>query len=179
MFIIHGSSRENGNTEQLTKMITEGISVSEVQLRTKNIRPINDQRHSEFGFQPVDDDYEQICKEMLEHDTIIFSTPLYWYGMSGQMKNYIDRWSQSLRDKELNFAEKMKTKKMYVVIVGGDNPSLKALPLILQFKNIFEFVGASFDGYILGKANSPGDIRLDSNTIQQANALNLKLKNEN
>lgn len=31
MFIIHGSSRENGNTEQLTKMITEGISVSEIQ----------------------------------------------------------------------------------------------------------------------------------------------------
>ncbi|MEH6938948.1 flavodoxin family protein [Bacillus sp. JJ664] len=179
MFIIHGSSRENGNTEQLTKMITEGISVSEVQLRTKNIRPINDQRHAEFGFQPVDDDFDHICKEMLEHDTIIFSTPLYWYGMSGYMKNYIDRWSQSLRDKELNFAEKMKTKKMYVVIVGGDNPSLKALPLILQFKHIFEFLGASFGGYILGKANSPGDIRLDSNTIQQANALNLKLKNEN
>jgi len=179
MFIIHGSSRENGNTEQLTKMIAEGISVSEVQLRTKNIRPINDQRHAELGFQPVDDDYEQISKEMLEHDTIIFSTPLYWYGMSGHMKNFIDRWSQSLRDKELNFAEKMKTKKMYVVIVGGDNPSLKALPLILQFKHIFEFVGASFEGYIIGKANSPGDIRLDSNTIQQANTLNLKLKNEN
>ena len=70
---------------------------------------------------------------MLEHDTIIFATPLYWYGMSGHMKNFVDRWSQSLRDTSLHFKEKMKGKKMYVVIVGGDNPKLKALPLIASF----------------------------------------------
>ena len=38
---------------------------------------------------------------------------------------------------------------MYVVIVGGDNPKLKALPLISQFQYIFEFVGSSFEGYII------------------------------
>ncbi|WP_088072243.1 flavodoxin family protein [Gottfriedia luciferensis] len=176
MFILHGSSRENGNTEQLTNLITKDVKTTEVHLRHKNIKAINDQRHESTGFQPIDDDYEEIIKEMLDHETIIFSTPLYWYGMSGYMKNFIDRWSQSLRDKELQFADKMKGKKMYVVIVGGDNPKMKALPLILQFKHIFEFVGASFEGYIIGVGNTPGAILEDEETIQQAKLLNESLK---
>ena len=177
MFIIHGSSRENGNTEQLTNLITKDVAKTEEQLRHKNIKAINDQRHDPNGFQTIDDDYEEIVKEMLEHDTIIFSTPLYWYGMSGYMKNFIDRWSQSLRNKDLQFAEKIKNKKMYVVIVGGDQPKIKALPLILQFKHIFEFVGATLEGYIIGTGNSPGAILEDQLAIQQAELLNTTLKN--
>jgi len=176
MFILHGSSRENGNTEQLTNIITKGLSIKEVHLRHKKIEPINDQRHEPSGFQHIDDDYEAIVKEMLEHDTIVFSTPLYWYGMSGYMKNFIDRWSQSLRDKELQFTDKMKTKKIYVVIVGGDNPKLKALPLVLQFKHIVEFVGATFEGYIIGEGNSPGAVIEDVLAIEQAQQLNDLLK---
>ncbi|MEH7454953.1 flavodoxin family protein [Gottfriedia acidiceleris] len=178
MFIIHGSSRENGNTEQLTNLITKDVAKTEVKLRHKHIKAINDQRHETNGFQPIDDDYEEIVKEMLEHDTIIFSTPLYWYGMSGYMKNFIDRWSQSLRNKDLQFAEKMKNKKMYVVIVGGDQPKIKALPLILQFKHICEFVGATLEGYIIGTGNSPGAILEDQLAIQQAELLNTTLKNK-
>ncbi|MFB7139463.1 flavodoxin family protein [Gottfriedia sp. NPDC056225] len=178
MFIIHGSSRENGNTEQLTNLMTKNMNKTEVHLRHKNIMAINDQRHEPSGFQTIDDDYEEIIKEMLEHDTIIFSTPLYWYGMSGYMKNFIDRWSQSLRNKDLHFSEKIKNKKMYVVIVGGDQPKIKALPLILQFKHIFEFVGATFEGYIIGEGNSPGAILEDDLAIQQAELLNSTLKNK-
>lgn len=111
MFVIHGSSRQNGNTEALTHMMIEGIETEQIHLRDHTVHPITDQRHDAEGFQPVNDDYEQLTKRMLEHDTIIFATPLYWYGMSGHMKNFVDRWSQSLRDTSLHFKEKMKGKK--------------------------------------------------------------------
>lgn len=48
---------------------------------------------------------------------------------------------------------------MYVVIVGGDNPKLKALPLIAQFQYIFDFVGSSFEGYVIGDANGLDEIK--------------------
>src|SRR5690349_9437093 len=115
MFILHGSSRPNGNTEQLTHMLLEGVQTEEVYLRNHTIQPITDQRHDADGFQPIDDDYDNIIKRMLEHDTIVFATPLYWYGMSGYMKNFVDRWSQSLRDTSLHFKERMQGKKVYVV----------------------------------------------------------------
>lgn len=82
MFVIHGSSRQNGNTEALTYMMIDGMKAEQIYLRDHTIYPITDQRHDAEGFQPVNDDYEQLTKRMLEHDTIIFATPLYWYGMA-------------------------------------------------------------------------------------------------
>ncbi|PEO48873.1 flavodoxin family protein [Bacillus pseudomycoides] len=172
MFVIHGSSRSNGNTEALTHMMIDGIDAEQVYLRDHTVHPITDLRHEAEGFQPVDDDYQNLIEQMLEHDTIIFATPLYWYGMSGHMKNFVDRWSQSLRDRSLHFKEKMKEKKMYVVIVGGDNPKLKALPLIAQFQYIFDFTGSSFEGYIIGDANAPDEISNDKEALAKAKLYN-------
>ncbi|MDM5190748.1 flavodoxin family protein [Bacillus sp. DX4.1] len=172
MFVIHGSSRLNGNTETLTQMMIAGIETEQVYLRDQTVHPITDQRHDANGFQPVDDDYQQLIEQMLEHDTIVFATPLYWYGMSGHMKNFVDRWSQSLRDRSLNFKDRIKGKKMYVVIVGGDNPKLKALPFIAQFQYIFDFVGASFEGYIIGDANAPDEIMNDKEAMEKVKIYN-------
>ncbi|CAM4060468.1 NAD(P)H-dependent oxidoreductase [Bacillus manliponensis] len=172
MFVIHGSSRQNGNTEALTKMMTEGIDAEHIHLRDYKIEPVKDQRHDAEGFQFINDDYEKLVKKMLEHDTIVFATPLYWYGMSGHMKDFVDRWSQSLRDPSLRFKERMKGKKMYVVIVGGDNPKLKALPLIQQFQYIFDFVGTSFSNYIIGSANAPNEIENDIEASEKAKQFN-------
>ncbi|HHT7235998.1 MULTISPECIES: flavodoxin family protein [Bacillus] len=177
MFVIHGSSRQNGNTEALTHMVIDGIETEQIYLRDHIVHPIIDQRHDAEGFQPVNDDYKQLLERMLEHDTIIFATPLYWYGMSGHMKNFVDRWSQSLRDISLHFKEKMKGKKMYVVIVGGDNPKLKALPLIAQFQYIFDFVGSSFEGYVIGDANGLDEIQNDAEAIANVQLYNNKFKN--
>ncbi|HEK9101290.1 flavodoxin family protein [Bacillus pfraonensis] len=177
MFVIHGSSRPNGNTEAFTHMMINGINTEQVYLRDYTVHPITDQRHDADGFQPVNDDYQHLIEKMLEHDTIIFATPLYWYGMSGYMKNFVDRWSQSLRDTSLHFKEEMKDKKMYVVIVGGDNPKLKALPLIAQFQYIFDFVGSSFEGYIIGDANAPREISKDKEALAKVKLYNEHFKN--
>ncbi|WP_026676251.1 flavodoxin family protein [Fictibacillus gelatini] len=178
MFVLHGSSRENGNTESIINLLLEGIEAERIYLREKNILPIVDKRHDPEGFPQRHDEYEEIAKKMLEHDTIVFATPLYWYGMSGTMKNFIDRWSESLRDPDLRFAERMKNKKMYVVIVGGDDPKRKALPLIMQFQYIFDFVGASFEDYIIGEGNKPGDIMTDHEALHKARFLNKVLKHK-
>ena len=96
--------------------------------------------------------------------------------MSGLMKNFVDRWSESLRDSTINFKEQMKNKRVYVLVVGGTGASVKALPLIMQFQYIVDFIGSSFSGYIIGEANAPGDIAKDVKAQQQAIVLNQELK---
>ncbi|WP_070120104.1 flavodoxin family protein [Bacillus marinisedimentorum] len=172
MFVIYGSSREKSNSEQLAKIMIDGLETEEVHLRDKNIQPITDMRHDPQGFSNVGDDYYEILHRMLSHEKIVFVTPLYWYGMSGLMKNFIDRFSETLRDSTVNFREQMKKKKMYVVIVGGDNPKLKALPLVMQFTHIFDFFGASFEGYLIGKARTPGEILEDKEAVAMAKRFN-------
>ena len=66
---------------------------------------------------------------------------------------------------------------MYVIIVGGDNPKLKALPLIAQFQYIFDFVGSSFEGYIIGDANGLNEIHNDTETLAKAQLYNNNFKN--
>ncbi len=176
IFVVYGSSRENGNAEQLTNMVLGSIPHTAVHLREQHIKPIVDARHTEAGFLKVDDDYDAIVKNMLDHDTIIFSTPLYWFGMSGEMKNFIDRWSQSLRNKEINFKTEMAQKKAYTIVVGGESARIKALPLIEQFTYIFEFMGMKYDGYLIGEAVKPGEIAQDAQAIVGAKFLNDKLQ---
>jgi multimeric flavodoxin WrbA len=169
--VLSGSSRPNGNTETLALRAVEKHNYKLFNLRDYHIDPINDLRHDPNGFQPVDDDYEELIKELLEYDVWVYATPIYWYGMSGVMKNFVDRWSQFLRDPQLQFKEKMSQKKAYVVICGGDQAKVKGLPLIMQFKYIFDFVGTEFGGYVIGQASKPEDINKDAHALEQAKSL--------
>ncbi|MFZ3590783.1 flavodoxin family protein [Bacillus sp. DJP31] len=177
IILLQGSSRENGNTEILSKLLVEGLTYKQINLRDFSIKPILDQRHDEGGFQAVDDDYDEIIMEVLKADRIIFATPLYWYGMSGLMKNFVDRWSQSLRDSRFQFKEEMSRKKAIVVVCGGDDPKIKGLPLIQQFQYIFDFVQMPFEDYVIGKGGRPGDVLHDEIALQKACQVNLSFRN--
>jgi multimeric flavodoxin WrbA len=170
--VIHGSTRENGNTEYLTYQAVPKDKGTHLYLRNHFIQPIVDERHEEDGFKPVKDEHKDLIKEMLEHDIIVFSTPIYWYSMSGPMKIFIDRWSQILRDSEFpHFREELKKKKVYLIAVGGDKPTIKGLPLIEQFNYICQFYSMSFEGYVIGKASKPGQIIHDEGAIKAASSL--------
>lgn len=175
--VIYGGSRPNGNTESLTKAAIQGLDVEEVYLKDYFIEPIIDKRHAEEGFPEVDDDYNSIINRILPHDILIFSTPIYWYSMTGTMKNFIDRWSQTLKDKKYpDFKKQMSQKRAFVIAVGGDQPYMKGIPMIQQFQHIFDFVGTTFEGYIIGEGNRPGDISQDLKALSAAEQLRRKLQ---
>lgn len=173
---IYGSSRERGNTEALAGIVLKDVPATHLYLRQHTVKPITDQRHDPGGFTPVNDDYDSLIGKVLQHDTLIFSTPLYWYGMSGLMKNFIDRWTQSLRDSRYDFKEAMRGKQAYVIITGGENVRLTALPLIQQFELIFQFMSMDFKGYVLGHGGKPGGILHDEQALAEARSLNQQLK---
>lgn len=110
--VIYGSSRPRGNTELLAERAVEGMHVERFYLKDARILPVEDKRHTDSGFSKVEDDYSILIQHILMCDTIIFATPIYWYGMSGLMKNFIDRWSQTLRDPQFpDFKKECRRKK--------------------------------------------------------------------
>ncbi|GIP23471.1 flavodoxin family protein [Paenibacillus sp. J22TS3] len=174
--VLLGSTRAGGNTEQLVDLVVDGVSHHKYVLSESHIETIIDQRHDPEGFQPVPDDYDRLIQKILEHDILIFATPVYWYGVSGTLKTFIDRWSQSLRSPDYNFKELISQKKAYIVVVGGDDPHIKALPLIQQLKYTFDFVNLPLEGYLIGKGSKPGDVLQDTRAVQNAKWLNTQLK---
>ncbi|QED46099.1 flavodoxin family protein [Cytobacillus dafuensis] len=172
-----GSSRTESNSELLADTVLKGIKHQKVYIKDLTIQPINDLRHTKTGFQTVDDDYDQVIKAFMENDVIIFATPIYWYSMSGIMKNMIDRLSHAIRvERYPQFKEHLKKVEAIVLAVGGDEPRIKGLPLIQQFQYTFDFLNMRFSSYILGEANQPGDILKDSQALSQAELLNKRLK---
>ncbi|MCO4852834.1 flavodoxin family protein [Bacillus vallismortis] len=170
--VINGGTRPGGNTDILVEKIIQGFDAEHIYLRQYHILPIEDLRHAEGGFGPVQDDYDSIIERTLPCDILIFATPIYWFGMSGTLKLFIDRWSQTLRDPRFpDFQQQMSMKKAYVAAVGGDNPKIKGLPLIQQFEHIFAFMGMPFKGYILGEGNRPGDLLQDHQALSAASRL--------
>lgn len=181
LLTIYGSSRRNGNTESLTKLVLEQLDqnlYNEMFLLDYHIEPIVDERHTDMGFQHVSDDYEMLARELMNHNAVLFVTPLYWYGMSGNLKNFLDRWTQSLRSKEYDFKEAMKGKKVYLVIVGGHAAPFTALPLVQQFQLICQYMEMDFRGYVIGRGSRPVDILEDEDALLAAKQLGKKIKAE-
>lgn len=174
--VLYGSSRRNGNSDTLTDRVVDGLPCTRVYLAENHIRPIVDLRHTETGFAPVDDDYDQIIEQVRAHDLLVFGAPIYWYGMPSQMKLFFDRWTQSLRDKRYQFKAEMAHKQAYVVLTGGDNPRVKGLPLIQQFQYIFGFVGTEFAGYVIGQGDRPQAVLQDHRALAEADTLNQILR---
>ncbi|GIN96181.1 hypothetical protein J6TS1_20510 [Siminovitchia terrae] len=66
-----------------------------------------------------------------------------------------------------------------MLAIGGDQPRIKGLALIDQFRWIFEFVGMSFGGYIIGQGNKPNEVLQDEVALLSAKKLNEELKTFN
>ncbi|QKS72940.1 NAD(P)H-dependent oxidoreductase [Paenalkalicoccus suaedae] len=163
--VLLGSTRNASNSTLLAARLTQGVPHTTARLTDYTINPIVDQRHDEGGFTPVDDDFKELARHMINHDRIIFATPLYWYGMSGPMKNFVDRWSQYLRDTSMPFKASLAEKEAYVIITGGPHSKSKGLPLVTQFHYICDFVGMKLVDYVIGRGVRPGEVTNDLNAL--------------
>ena len=177
LLTIYSSSRRNGNSEKLAKRVTENINTTEIFLTDHAFKPIIDQRHLAKDFEPVHDGYKELLETFLKFDTYLFAVPVYWFSMPAQLKIFFDRWSQYMRDPQLNFKEQVSGKKVYLVITANDEPLEDiTAPLIQQFRLICDFIGLELVEIIIGKGNKPGDIQHDELALHQAAELNRTLR---
>ncbi|ANK62875.1 flavodoxin family protein [Loigolactobacillus backii] len=174
--LITGSSRQASNSTYLAKTMLAGLPFTELELKTFTLQPIVDHRHDR-EWPRVADDYPRLIKQVLTAQVIIFATPIYWYGMSGLMKTFIDRWSESLKLVQ-GFREGMKGKQVYLVLVGGDRPRKKGQLIEQQFRYICEFLQMNFKAVLIGEANRPLEIKNDQAALQLAAQLGHQLKRD-
>lgn len=110
VLIISTSPRRGGNSDSLADAFAQGAreaghTVEQISLSDKTI-----------GFCKgclvcqktqrcvIRDDADSIAQNMLTADVLVFSTPIYYYGMCGQMKTMLDR-ANPLYSSEYQFRE--------------------------------------------------------------------------
>jgi len=112
--VILGSSRSDGNTRQLADEFTSQANAVFFNLADYDISAY-DYRHDNRS-----DDFLPLISKLIEFDHLVFSSPVYWYSMSAQLKTFFDRLSDLLTiEKELGRA--LKGKSFSVLSTGFNN----------------------------------------------------------
>ena len=113
--IIQGSSKSNGNTKKVIDYLNINNDFDIIDLKTKNIGGF------EYDFSNSEDDFIPLMEDIInKYDTIIFATPVYWYSMSGTLKNFFDRMSDLLHYKK-ELGRKLRGKNMAMISNSGIN----------------------------------------------------------
>lgn len=114
---ILGSARGDGHTLALLELVLGGRDAARIDLRDLQIQ------HYEYE-RPLDrDDFAAVAHAMLQHDVIVFATPVYWYSMSGRMKTLFDRLTDLVTVRK-DLGRKLAGRTVFVVACGSE----EALP---------------------------------------------------
>ena len=98
--VLFGGSRPEGNTAELTRYALDGLDYTWVDVTQYQFNPVRDVRHEDYYIESYEDDYKQLIDLVLESDTVIFASPVYWYSISASLKAFIDHWSETMEDKD-------------------------------------------------------------------------------
>jgi len=111
VLIISSSLRHNSNSELLAKQVFKGSNdvgnkTEFVSLKDKDIRFCKGCLACQKTYKCViKDDVAEILNKVKEADVLVFATPIYYYGLSGQLKTLLDRlnplYSQEYKFKDI------------------------------------------------------------------------------
>lgn len=138
--IIQGSSRSNGNTNKIVSFVQKGTDFDLIDLKSKQIKGFD------YHFKNMDDDFLPLMKEIVhKYQVIIFATPVYWYAMSGMMKNFFDRITDCLKI-EKETGKKLRGKSMGMISCGSDSDLKKGFEM--PFVESAHYLGMNYIGSI-------------------------------
>ena len=143
---INGSPRKNGNTSHALQAIADGLAprhaVESLNVYDYTFRPCRncDACKRNGGNCIQADDTVQIISKVAAADLVIFGSPVYWWGISAQLKDVVDKFYS--RDDASAKPTLRTKKKIGIVACGADalsNPEYKLISD--QFHCIAGFLG--------------------------------------
>ena len=166
------SARSDGNSRKLAEAVLAGAAEAGhqgelVQLSeqvTGLLRNCRECRNSD-GQCTIDDGYEDILlNKYLQADAIIYASPIYWYGLSGHLKNFIDRFFCYIVEgypKSGEFVEKMMGKRAALVMSAEENNFSARLANMQGMTQLCDYLHHQFVGVVCTTANSRTDVQGD------------------
>ncbi len=157
--VLIGSPRRNGNTallaESFAKGARNGNDVELLRVADYRINPClgcNDCCISEGHACAQRDDMALIYQRLMETDTLIIASPVYFYGVSAQLKALIDRLHTPLRNE-------FHIKRLGLILVGAASLPDLFDPIVTQYRMTCRFFGLEDIGMVLVRgAKDAGDV---------------------
>lgn len=173
--ILEGSPNKNGSSNLLAKEFARGAeeighNVNIIDAAHANVRPCIGCVHCGYEGPCVQkDDVNEIRQKILGADMMVFVTPLYYYGMSAQLKTLIDRFcafNSSIQRKQMKSA-------LLAVAWNSDNWTFEALET--HYKTLVRYLNLNDMGMILGTGCGTPEITKNSKFPKLAYEMGRKL----
>ena len=174
--VLEGSPNKNGSSNLLADCFKQGAeeaghSVDVVDTAHANIHPCIGCIHCGYEGPCVQkDDMEMFREKILSADMLVFVTPLYYYGMSAQLKTLIDRFcafNSSIQRKHMKSA-------LLTVAWNSDDWTFEALEV--HYKTLVRYLNLEDMGMVLGYGCGTPSMTQHSQYPQQAYSLGNRLK---
>ena len=174
--IFLGSPNRNGSTHLLAECFRQGAqeaghTVEIIDVAHADIHPCTGCIHCGYeGPCSQKDDVEGIRAKILDADMMVFATPLYYYGMSAQLKTLVDRFcafNSSIHGKHMKSA-------LLTVAWNGDYWTFDALEA--HYKTLVRYLNLEDMGMVLGYGCGTLSMTKHSAYPQEAYQLGNRLK---
>jgi multimeric flavodoxin WrbA len=169
---LSSSPRRDGNSFRLAEAMVEGANeaghVAELVHLDDHVRHhLRDCRRcrDDAGRCTIDDGFEALLRErVIPADAIIYATPLYWYGVSGQLKTFLDRLFCFIAASEPQadmFARGLMGKRMALVISSEETYPGAPLGVIHEMQEFARYTHSELVAVVQGIGNSRRDVLRD------------------
>ena len=174
--VLMGSPNKKGSTDILVENFVKGAeeagnSVEVIDVAHMNIHPcIGCVRCGYEGPCVQKDDNETVRRKLLASDMVVFATPLYYYGMSAQLKIVTDRfcaYNSSLNSRHLKSA-------LLTVAWNADDWTFDALEA--HYRTLVRYINFDDCGMVLGYGCGSPSMTKRSRYPEEAYRLGRSLK---
>ena len=160
ILILSGSPRKGGNTDLLVEAFAKGASqkhhVEVVSVHDYKVNPCmgcNACFKNEANACVQNDDMSLIYEKMSRADMLVIASPVYFYGLSAQLKAVIDRFHNPIRDT-------FRLKKMVLLLVGAATLPELFDSILAQYRLCLNFFKLEDAGHVLVRGvKDKGDIK--------------------
>jgi len=145
---IQGSPRKNGNTATLLMHYLKGIEknhrdaeIKLINVAEKNIKSCKGCQGCRDSHRKcvINDDMQDLFPIILEADLLILATSIYWWSITAQAKQFLDRLYA------LNFGDNFKGKKLVLLMTYvGEEPNSGAEIIKNMFNEICSYLEMEF-----------------------------------
>ncbi len=173
--VLQGSPNKKGSTFILADCFRQGAedaghTVEMIDVAHAKIHPCTGCIHCGYEGPCVQkDDVEEIRKKILGADMLVFATPLYYYGISAQLKTLIDRFCA------FNSSMQRKHMKSVLLTVAWNSDSWTFEALEAHYKTLVRYLNLTDMGMVLGYGCGTPSMTEHSKFPQQAYQLGNRL----
>ena len=183
---IYGSPRRGGNTDQLLDKALEGAMSVGAEISRIYVRDLKMSGCiacggcDKTGKCVVDDDMQSVYPILEEADIILLASPIYFYGLTAQVKALIDRsqamWSKKMLKKSPGQpGKRYGGGRGYLIAVGATRGKKLFDGVQMTARYFFDALDMSYEGgLLLGNLERRKAVQEQPETLEQAFKLGKK-----